>query len=83
MGNDLHTEVADYMRQVRDILHEKYNLTKFQTHMAVFDSDTLRAAMDNPDTVINVLVDDTANKIYKEWINDKPIRKKPFKFPGW
>ena len=39
--------------------------------------------MDNPDTVINVLVDDTANKIYKEWINDKPIRKKPFKFPGW
>ena len=42
MGNDLHTEVSDYMRQVRDILHEKYNLTKFQTHMAVFDSDTLR-----------------------------------------
>ena len=83
MDNDLHVVVADYLKSVRDELHEKYGLTKFQTHMAVFDSNTLRIAMDNPEAVINVPVSDTVNKIYKEWSRDKSVRKKSSKFSGW
>lgn len=83
MNNDLHIAAAEYIKSVRDILHEEYGLTRFQTHMAVFDSKIFMAFMDYPELVMTLPPEESAESIYKEWINDKPVRKKSSKFSGW